>query len=191
MCGLLLGRPGLKQSWGSGSELAEELKMTGTPALMFDGAARIYSEPLNTAAVAGHAEPVARAEVPPRLGNRQVDRGPALDCRRAAATDALSLSGDVEPAVPDPERPIWAVRLDRPDGTHSFVGPEPSEPAAQARSAREQRHWGAAGLWAPSASVVAISAKVFIEHARDFANCSSTQCPSRTRNSVSLSGRTA
>lgn len=82
---------------------------------------------------------------------------------------------------PDPARWIWAVRVDRPDGTHHFVGPEPGKPAAEARRRREQLQWSAAGLWAPSVSVVTMAAADFTEHARRHPNCTSVDCPHSTQ----------
>jgi len=81
---------------------------------------------------------------------------------------------------PDPARSIWAVRVDRPDGTHHFVGPEPGKPAAEARRRREQLQWSAAGLWAPSASVVTMAAADFAEHARRHPDCTSVDCAHST-----------
>jgi hypothetical protein len=81
---------------------------------------------------------------------------------------------------PDPARRVWAVRVDRPDGTHHFVGPEPGKPAAEARRRREQLQWSAAGLWAPSVSVVTMAAGDFTEHARRHPNCTSLDCPHST-----------
>jgi hypothetical protein len=80
------------------------------------------------------------------------------------------------PAAPL-DRPVWAVRLDRPDGSHTFVGPEPGECAAVSRRRREQDQWSAAGLWAPAATVVTMPAATFLDHARRPPGCTSTSCP--------------
>jgi hypothetical protein len=81
----------------------------------------------------------------------------------------------------DPGRPIWVVRVDRPDGTHNFVGPEPGESAAETRRAHEQAQWAAAGMWAPAMSTVRMAAAAFVEHARRHPNCTSELCPRSTQ----------
>ena len=75
------------------------------------------------------------------------------------------------------DRPVWAVRMDRPDGSHTFVGPEPGESSAVSRRRREQEQWSAAGLWAPAATVVTMPAATFLDHARHRSGCTSTSCP--------------
>ena len=73
------------------------------------------------------------------------------------------------------ESAVWVVRLDRPDGSHTYVGPEPNAAAATSRQAQEQQRWSAAGLWAPTATVVSMSAGTFIDHARH-RTCMSSTC---------------
>jgi hypothetical protein len=113
------------------------------------------------------ARPVADGS-PSRGARGHPDYGIASEARRVCLA---------RPTFSPSAASVWAVRLDRPDGTHCFVGPERDGREAGARCDREQRQWAAAGIWAPSPSIVTMTAAAFVDHARNRPNCSSGDCP--------------
>lgn len=135
--------------------------------------ARIGTAPHTQSALPVPAEvddpPREVIDAPALVPSAEDGRSSPIECRGNPSTR--------NPANCDPARSIWAVRVDRPDGTHKFVGPEPGEAAAEARCLREQRQWSAAGLWAPSTSIVTMAAATFTDHARRHPNCTSAKCP--------------
>jgi hypothetical protein len=93
--------------------------------------------------------------------------GERSDTHRRPGTPSIRENDDclAAPASSADNR-IYAVGVRHPDGTHVFVGPEPDKVAARQRRDRETRDWTAAGLWAPRVFVVAMTAAMFVEHAR-------------------------
>lgn len=154
--------------------------MTSLLDLELNTAAPLCPPPIGAVVAHDPAPSTGRGTTRPRRDmNRQA--------RCAATGDGGRSSSAPKPQGSDPERPVWVVRLDRPDGTHNFVGPEPGEVDAEVRCKMEQRRWSAAGLWAPTTSVVTMSAAAFVEHARRQLSCTSTMCP-RAGASVACGG---
>lgn len=146
--------------------------MTSTVDLALNSTAAACDRSRTAIALAELATPSARSALP------DVQASPQASLISAHAGGRSSSARF--PVCSDPQESIWAVRVDRPDGTHNYVGPEAGEPAAEVRRTREQHHWAAAGLWAPSVSVVKMAAAAFVSHARRHPNCTSTECPRST-----------
>ena len=146
--------------------------MTSTADLALNSTAAACDRSRTAIALAELATPPARNALP------DVQASPQASLTSAPAGGRSSSARF--PACSGPQESIWAVRVDRPDGTHNYVGPETGEPAAEDRRTREQHQWAAAGLWAPSVSVVKMAAAAFVSHARRHPNCTSTECPRST-----------
>lgn len=71
----------------------------------------------------------------------------------------------------------WAVRRDWPDGSHEFIGPEPTELQACQLLDGDFGKWRRSPV-RPRLSVVAIGVGSFWSHARARQDCRSTACPS-------------
>ena len=146
--------------------------MTSTVDLALNSTAAACGRLRTAIALAELTTPPARGPLPDVQASPQASLTPAPASGRSNSARV--------PTCSNPQESIWAVRVDRPDGTHNYVGPETGEPAAEARRTREQHQWAAAGLWAPSVSVVKMAATSFVSHARRHPNCTSTECPRST-----------
>ncbi|MGX6606169.1 hypothetical protein ACWKSP_29210 [Micromonosporaceae bacterium Da 78-11] len=70
---------------------------------------------------------------------------------------------------------VYAVRLEWPDGTHQFVGPEPDLVHAELRADSVQMQWRQ-GFWRPRPWAVAMGANDFVKHARLDRDCTDQAC---------------